>query len=276
MDSHLKHTSEKVYDHYKSGDFCDCTLTSGQTVVQAHRIILGTVDYFYSMFSRGWKETITASVDLTLTIPEEILSSFIEVLYLGSVELKSIEHVLQLFRVADKFFMGDLVTSLSDILSKSINASTCLIIMQTMVHFHGNLAYRKIYDLADTFWLENTLLCSRDESYLNQPWSVVSHLLLRDEYNDEEVVFTAGMNWFEYSPICRAKHVGDFLTDVIRLPQLSSRVLSNLVVCHPLLKSWDIVKLERLVCNAFVYHGSDSKKLLIGSGETRYLKRKGI
>ena len=87
MDSCLKLTSEKVYDLYKSGNFCDCTLISRQTVVKAHRVILGTVDFFYIMFSRGWSETIIASADLTLTIPVEILSSFTEFLYLGPVEL---------------------------------------------------------------------------------------------------------------------------------------------------------------------------------------------
>ena len=104
----------------------------------------------------------------------------------------------------------------------------------------------------------------------------MSHLLIRDEYNDEEIVFTAGMNWFEYSPICRAKHVGDFVTDVIRLPQLSPVFLSDVVVRHPLLKSWDNVKLERLVFNAHMYHGTRFKEDLIASGETRYLKRKGF
>ena len=105
VDSHLKQTSEKVYELFKDGAFCDCTLTSGQTVVSAHRVILCTVEYFYSMFSRGWSETISASADVTLTIPEDIIAAFIEFLYIGSVNLNSIEQVLLLFCVADKFFM---------------------------------------------------------------------------------------------------------------------------------------------------------------------------
>ena len=67
--------------------------------------------------------------------------------------------------------------------------------MQTMVPFYDNSAlYREIYHFADTFWLENTLLCCQDESYLKQPWSVVSHLLSRREYNDEEVLSSTGVN----------------------------------------------------------------------------------
>ena len=42
---------------------------------------------------------------MTETIPEDILSAFIEILYLGSVELKSIEQVVKMFLLADKFCM---------------------------------------------------------------------------------------------------------------------------------------------------------------------------
>ena len=57
--------------------------------------------------------------------------------------------------------------------------------------------YREIYDMADTFWLENTLRCSQDTSYLKQSWSVVSHILSRDDYDQEETVFYAAIYWFE-------------------------------------------------------------------------------
>ena len=105
VDTHLLQSSEKLYDMFKAGDFCDCILTWGQTVVKAHRVILGTIDYFNSMFLRGWKETISTSADMTETIPEDILFAFVEFLYLGSVELKSIDQVLQIFMLADQFFM---------------------------------------------------------------------------------------------------------------------------------------------------------------------------
>ena len=70
VDSHLKTNNEKLYGFYKSGDFTDCILTSGQTTVKAHRVILSTVEYFESMFLRGWSETISASADMTKSIPE--------------------------------------------------------------------------------------------------------------------------------------------------------------------------------------------------------------
>ena len=167
------------------------------------------------------------------------------------------------------------MASLCEELNKIINASTCLKIMQGLVLFHNKPMYRNIYESTDIFWLDNTLLCSRDASYLEQPWSVVSHLLSRDEYEEEKFVFAAGMNWFEYSPVSRAIHVEEFLTDVIRLPQLTSAFLSDTVASHPLFKAWDRVKLERLVYEAQVYHSSTSKEQLIASGEVRYLKRKG-
>ena len=105
VESHLKNNSEKVYEMFKAGNFADCILTSGQTVVKAHRVILSTVEYFESMFLRGWSETISASADLTQSIPDDILAAIVEFIYLGSVELKSIEKVLQMFYIADKFCM---------------------------------------------------------------------------------------------------------------------------------------------------------------------------
>ena len=78
-----------------------------------------------------------------------------------------------------------MITSICKTIVKSINASTCLKIMQALVIFHDKSAlYREMYDLADVFWLENTLLCSQNESYLEQPWAVVSHLLSRADYNE--------------------------------------------------------------------------------------------
>ena len=64
VDTHLTQTSEKVFGLMLRNEFCDCTLTSGHTVVNAHRAILCTVDYFYSMFSRGWRETISTTSHL--------------------------------------------------------------------------------------------------------------------------------------------------------------------------------------------------------------------
>ena len=76
--------------------------------------------------------------------------------------------------------------------------------MQTMVLFRERTSlYHEIYDLADSFWLKNTLVCSQDECYLKQLWSVVSPLLSRESYNEEEIVFTAGINWFEYDLVGR-------------------------------------------------------------------------
>lgn len=161
------------------------------------------------------------------------------------------------------------------ILVQSINVSTCLKIMQALVIFHDKPAYRKVYDLADTYWLENTLLCSQNESYLEQPWRVVSHLLSREDYIVEEIVFTAAINWFKYNPVCRAKHVEEFLTDVVRLPQLTPVFLTDVVACHPLLKAWDVTKLKLLVYEALVFHTTASQERLIASGEIRYVKRKG-
>ena len=81
-----------------------------------------------------------------------------------------------------------MITSICKTIVKSINASTCLKIMQALVIFHDKSAlYREMYDLADVFWLENTLLCSQNESYLEQPWSVVSHLLSRADYNEDSI-----------------------------------------------------------------------------------------
>ena len=53
------------------------------------------------MFLRGCSETVTASVDMTQTIPEGILASFIELINRDSVELTSIDHVLKMFILAD-------------------------------------------------------------------------------------------------------------------------------------------------------------------------------
>ena len=60
VDSPLEKNSENLFEFFKAGIFVDSTLTSGQKVVKAHKIILCTVEYFESMFMRGWRESVTA------------------------------------------------------------------------------------------------------------------------------------------------------------------------------------------------------------------------
>ena len=104
---------------------------------------------------------------------------------------------------------------------------------------------------------------------------MVSHLLSRTEYNDEEIVFAAAINWFEYNPVCRATHVEELLMDVIRLPQLAPEFLSGVVLCHPQLKAWDETKLKSLVDEAIEYQITPMADRAMATNEIRYLKRKG-
>ena len=88
-------------------------------------------------------------------------------------------------------------------------------------------------------------------------------------------MFTTAINWFKNNIVGRSTHFEAFLNDVIRLPQLSPIFLSDVVLCHPLLKAWDVVKLERLICEALAYHVTGFKDRLVASGELRFSKRKG-
>ena len=103
---------------------------------------------------------------------------------------------------------------------------------------------------------------------------MVSHIVSRSEYNKKEDVFAATIYWFAYEPNGRAKHVEEFMTDLIRLPQFSSSFLTDVVLCKPLFKGWNVSKLKHLVCDAFAYHATTFKDLVVVSGGVFYLKQR--
>ena len=48
-----------------------------------------------------------------------------------------------------------------------------------------------------------------------------------------------------------------------------------MVLYHPLLNAWDVLKLKSLVCDALVYSVTPFNERLIVTGEIRFVKRKG-
>lgn len=96
-----------ISELYLDQETCDVVLKSQGTVIKAHKVILAASSKaFQRMFSVGMKETRLGEVDLDSVDPE-VLEVMVKYMY-GRLERIPSEMVVDLFRVADLYDMGEL------------------------------------------------------------------------------------------------------------------------------------------------------------------------
>ena len=77
------------------------TVQSGDVQIRCHRIVLAVAtDYFKAMFRCGLEESTLATVQLTME--PEILTSIVEYMYTGEIEL-TVDNVERLVKAGDNW-----------------------------------------------------------------------------------------------------------------------------------------------------------------------------
>ena len=127
--------------------------------------------------------------------------------------------------------------------------------MQTISLIISNLPiFKTLYELSDDFWLNNVEACIQETRFLSLDWETMSKLMMREKYN-EKIVFTAAVKWVEHDLEGRRQHLKELFTKVVRLPQLSTSFLAEVVMCHPLIESISSPSFLRVAIEAFQYQG---------------------
>ena len=81
-------TMRTQIDSFKSdGLFCDVKMTFGSIDIQAHRLMLATVQYFFAMFTCRMSEILSGKVDMTQSVSEELAYLLIDYIYLGRLKV---------------------------------------------------------------------------------------------------------------------------------------------------------------------------------------------
>ena len=90
---------KEMHNLRQNEEFTDVTLQSGDIQIQCHRNVLAVAtDYFKAMFRCGLEESTSATVPLTME--PEILTSIVDYMYTGEIEL-TVDNVESLFKAGD-------------------------------------------------------------------------------------------------------------------------------------------------------------------------------
>ncbi|KAI0219934.1 Kelch-like protein 21, partial [Lamellibrachia satsuma] len=83
----------------RNEEYTDVTLHSADVQIRCHRNVLAVAsDYFKAMFRCGLEESTSGSVQLT--IEPDILTSIVDYMYTGKIEL-TVDNVESLFKTGD-------------------------------------------------------------------------------------------------------------------------------------------------------------------------------
>ena len=98
----MKTMQTQIHSFKTDGLFCDVKLTFGSIEIQAHRLMLATVKYFFAMFTSRLREDQSGVVDMTLSVSQELAHPLLDYIYLGKLKVSTFDQLLELLLVSDK------------------------------------------------------------------------------------------------------------------------------------------------------------------------------
>ena len=98
----MKSMQTQINSFKTDGLFCDVQLTFGSIEIQAHRLMLATVKYFFAMFTSRLRESQSGVVNMTLSVSQELAHPLLDYIYLGKLNVSTFDQLLELLLVSDK------------------------------------------------------------------------------------------------------------------------------------------------------------------------------
>ena len=92
----------KINSFKSDGLFCDVKMTFGSIDIQAHRLMLSTVQYFFAMFTCRMSEDLSGVVNMTHSVPHVLAYPLMDYIYLGKLKVSTFDNLLELLLVSDK------------------------------------------------------------------------------------------------------------------------------------------------------------------------------
>ena len=92
----------KINSFKSDGLFCDVKMTFGSIEIQAHRLMLATVQYFFAMSTCRMSEDISGVVNMTQSVPQELAYPLMDYIYLGKLKVSTFDQLLEFLMVSHK------------------------------------------------------------------------------------------------------------------------------------------------------------------------------
>ena len=210
----------------------------GQSI-HAHKTILACrAFYFDALFSGGFNETNTDSIELRSNTPWDAFCLILRYIYTGKIELDGIceDELLELLDLSDLYRIEDLEEYIQTYLIKSVltcdNVSKVLVFNEVYNSNHLHMACIKVIDNSPITFLKAPGLSLLSAKRFNE-------IISRDCFSVEEIeVFLAAKTWIEANPNSKEEH--DLVLSAIRFHHIPKNDLIK-KVWHSKLVSSDII-----------------------------------
>ena len=210
--------------------YTDMTLQSGDVHIRCHRIVLEAAsDYFKAMFRCGLEESTSATVQLTME--PEILTSIVDYMYTGEIEL-TVDNVESLVKVGDLLQLGCLKARCAYFMTSQVELNNCF------EFYRFALLYRldQLQKVTKQFVFAEFKTVALIVEFKELTCRELIEFIKDDNVNvdDEDIVFDAVLGWVRHDLDNRKSSLQTILEHV-RLPYCTSNYLLHMKDTYDLL-----------------------------------------
>ena len=259
----LQRFFNNLWQHQQKKEFCDFTLTTNNTSIECHKLVLSSASSYFSQLLCD-SEHNTNIIDVT-PLPEHILRTIVAFMYNSEYVIDD-ENVVELLKLSETWNLDILTKLCVEYMNDNItinNACSLYNFALDNVDHHKSQTLNKFIREHFTSLHESGQL---SELSLKNFTDIIEH----DEINvkNEDVIFSSAVQI-----INQRTSVEDInrCLDLIRFPRTSGDFLVKVIRNHPLMRN---LSRDRYVSDALLYHVSKTSTSKIKP--PRYWGRSGM
>ena len=238
----LQRFINNVWQHQQKNEFCDFTLTTNNTSIECHKLVLSSASSYFSQLLCS-SEHNTNILDVT-PLPEHILKTLVAFMYNRKYVIDD-ENVIELLKFSDTWNLDVLAQSCVAYMNDNITINNAC-------RFY-NLALDNVYQhksqIMNEFIREHFTSLHESGQLSELSLKNFTTIIEHDEINvkNEDVIFSRAVQI-----INQQTSVEDInrCLELIRFPHMSGDFLAKVILLHPLMKE---PPRDRYVSEAVLY-----------------------
>ena len=220
--------TNNLWRHQQKNQFCDFTLTTNNTSIECHKLVLSSASSYFSRLLCN-SEYNTNIIDVT-PLPENILSTVVAFMY-NSAYVIDDENVVELLKLSDSWNLDILVTLCVSFINNNVTINNVC----RFYNFTLDTDDMNQFESLNKFIREHFKILHESNKLCQLPLKNFIEIIGHDEINvdNEDVIFSNAVQIIEKQT--SAEDTRRCL-ELIRYPHISSNYLIEVVQEHPLLK----------------------------------------
>ena len=214
---------KEMHNLRQNEEFTDVKLQSGDIQIRCHRNVLAVAsDYFKAMFRCGLEESTSATVQLTME--PEILTSIVDYLYTGEIEL-TLDNVKSLFEAGDVLQLDTLKVACENFMLKQVEPANCVGFSQFATLYRLDKLQQKASGVIQSEFKTVAL----QEEFKELSCKELIEFIKDDDVSvqDEDFVFDAVLDWVRHD-LDNRKSFFQTIIEHVRLPYCTSMYLRHI------------------------------------------------